>query len=786
MNKYEINELEQIEHPYEIEYSSLKSSKNESLKVHANKLKEMNKIINNNNNIKINSQNNFVLRNSPNLNSINSFKSYTNNNSHHIKNFRLNENVKKNLLNHIKSNKAIFHNKKCLNKIQIKNKKFNKKDNNNNNINVYSKVNDYWENREKQNKIKMLKIKKEREQKIYGELYPKPKISKNTKEIIERLKERNYELTTEDELEEEINKNIPVKTKEKNYFFKTVYYSNKNKLKQKNKKQNNKSVSKINTIYKYNKLYQIQTSYRNRAKTPKLKKYITSKNKKATNKKKLNLSTTDIKNLEKIRQIRKKEEDEKIKEIEDKIKEEDEKQILLDNKENIVITEKEIIDNNKSNYLNKSQNIMSMRNNNLVLNYISNLNEIMTSRKYLNEIYNKDKKIINHSFILNSSTNPNTSSIKKISINRRNNFSSNNKKSKTFDSKKMTKVKRKNIPKSNKSKNFIEYGLYDPESRSYRYRHYTDISNSYYTNIKFDNNHINNVDEEKFDSDKIKDRKNNIIIKQDNIPSESKEENRNVKNINKLKNNLRFEFHREMLEKKDDINKIYKKELKQKTDEIHKIEIELKERDKINKQLINESNTNNSDFDKIIKKNEFLNNKFNEFDNESLLKYREENLIKLEEIRQRGNKCDKRILFNIKNEEEKNIDQSDKQDKIKINTMKYKAILNSAQQTIENNLELYNNELKINEQKKKAILNRMFGDNYQKNFIYKDIDEDLKNRSLKFCVNNNIIKNEKNRDKNNIIKYSSLYRDDEENKEKLNDINGNLLENFDFERNHHL
>ena len=33
MNEYNANELEEFEHPYELEYSSLKSSKNESLKV---------------------------------------------------------------------------------------------------------------------------------------------------------------------------------------------------------------------------------------------------------------------------------------------------------------------------------------------------------------------------------------------------------------------------------------------------------------------------------------------------------------------------------------------------------------------------------------------------------------------------------------------------------------------------------------------------------------------------------------------------------------------------------
>jgi len=43
-----------------------------------------------------------------------------------------------------------------------------------------------------------------------------------------------------------------------------------------------------------------------------------------------------------------------------------------------------------------------------------------------------------------------------------------------------------------------------------------------------------------------------------------------------------------------------------------------------------------------------------------------------------------------------------------INIMKYKSILKYTQQKIENNLELFNNELKINKQKKKAFFINYF------------------------------------------------------------------------------
>jgi hypothetical protein len=281
----------------------MKSSKNDSLKAQTNKLKIINnKILDINDS---NKQKN-IFRNSPNLNSINSFKSLQNNNK---TDFRLNENTKKNLEKYIKSKQANQQNKKIKDKIFNQNMKINKDahKNNHNNINIYSQINNYWESRDKKNKIKMQQIKKEREEKIYGELSQKPKISKNSKEIIERLKERNYELTEEDGYEEEINMNIPIRTKEKNYFFKTVYYSNKNKLKNKNKSKINKSVSKVNTYYEKNKLNKIQKS-KKRPKTPKLKRNIKTQNKKSTNKK-LNFSVADIKNIELIKLIRNKEQD---------------------------------------------------------------------------------------------------------------------------------------------------------------------------------------------------------------------------------------------------------------------------------------------------------------------------------------------------------------------------------------------------------------------------------------------------------------------------------------------
>ena len=748
MKKCEINELEAFEHPYEIDFSSMKSSKNDSLKAQTNKLKIINnKILDINDS---NKQKN-IFRNSPNLNSINSFKSLQNNNN---TDFRLNENTKKNLEKYIKSKQANQQNKKIKDKVFNQNMKINKNahKNNHNNINIYSQINNYWESRDKKNKIKMQQIKKEREEKIYGELSQKPKISKNSKEIIERLKERNYELTEEDGYEEEINMNIPIRTKEKNYFFKTVYYSNKNKLKNKNKSKINKSVSKMNTYYEKNKLNKIQKS-KKRPKTPKLKRNIKTQNKKSTNKK-LNFSVADIKNIELIKLIRNKEQDEKMKEIKEKIKEEEnqnspDKNIIEKNENNVELV------NEKDNYnMNKSMNAMTMR------NYSMNiLSDIMISRRFLNDIYNRDKKVINHSFTINSTSIPKSSSKNQVSKNSKNISSSNNKNSKTISKKKNLRTKSENMNKKNSKKNLTGYGLYDPNSKSLKYRHFTEISNSY-NNININNDNIN-------ENEKNSDEK---MVQSDNI--RYSEINKNIIN-KKIKNNLFFEFDREIRDKKEELNQIYKDELMNRTNEIKKIEVELKERNMKNKKLIKESKVDDNDFHKIILKNQSINNQLNEINKEYLLKFREENLKRLSEIRQKENKYDRNIYSSVKNEEEKNVDDIFQK---KINVMKYKTILNNEQQNIENNLELFNNELKINEQKKKALLNKIYNNEYSKSMIL-----DNENDEYQLNLDKYLVKNDAALKENFTRKYFSKI-----NNENLNKTdNGDLVTNFDFQRRHH-
>lgn len=748
MKKYETNELEAFEHPYELEYSSMKSSKNDSLKAQANKLKEIN-----NNLLGINNINKYknVLKNSQNLISINSFKSLPNDNNI---NFRLNEKAKKSLEKYIESKQAKKQNKKLKDKVKKQNININKiaHRKNHNNINIYSKINNYWESRDKKNKLKMQQIKQEREQKIYGELSQKPKISKNSKIIIERLKERSYELTEEDGYEDEINMNIPIRTREKNYFFKTVYYSNKNKLKNRNRTKINKSVSKINSYYEKNKLNKIQKS-KKRAKTPKITRQKT--NNKKSSKQKLNFSVADIKNLELIKQLRNKEQDEKMNEINEKIKVE-ENENSLDKKENNE-NNAEFLNNNSYN-MNKSMNVISMRNCNMNL-----MNDIMTSRRFLNDLYNRDKKIINHSFVLNSSSIPKTSTLNKIDKKIKNKSSSYNKNYKTINQKKNLSTRSENINKRNINKNFTGYGLYDPQSKSLKYRHFTEIPCSY-NNINFNNENIKeNQKKSNENLNKMIQSENNRVLKHNN------------NHINKeIKNNLYFKFDRDLNEKNEEINQIYKNQLKYKTNEIKKIEIELNERNKINKQLIKESHTDDKDFQNIILKNQSINNQLNKMNNEYLLKFREENLKRLSEIRKKENKYDSNIYLKLKNEEEKNVDDLFNR---KINAKKFKSIINNEQQNIENNLELYNNELKINQEKKKALLNKMFNNKYSKSLVLEDDKDDFDDNNVdKYLVKNDVIIKE-----NFANKYFSKRTND--------DLNGaenkDLVSNFDFQRRHH-
>ena len=116
--------------------------------------------------------------------------------------------------------------------------------------------------------------------------------------------------------------------------------------------------------------------------------------------------------------------------------------------------------------------------------------------------------------------------------------------------------------------------------------------------------------------------------------------------------------------------------------------------------------------------------------------------------------------------------------------MKYKSILSSEQQNIENNLELYNNELRTNEQKKKALLNKLFSNDYKKSIALEN-DEDINNNGLQFGVNKYFVKNDLNLNDKYIYKYDSNRNENMLDKKGLNGNNENIVENFEFERRHH-
>ena len=145
-------------------------------------------------------------------------------------------------------------------------KKINKKQkliNNNkpNNIHIFSTINDYWEKREKENKIKINIIKRERDEKKYGDVYRKPKINKNTEAIINRIKKNiNNKILEEEQIEDQINRNIPIRTEKRSTYFKNNYKTCKNKN---YKKINNITITfdKTNKINKNNYRIDPKDSY---------------------------------------------------------------------------------------------------------------------------------------------------------------------------------------------------------------------------------------------------------------------------------------------------------------------------------------------------------------------------------------------------------------------------------------------------------------------------------------------------------------------------------------------
>ena len=260
-----------------------------------------------------NSQNEFTLKgfnNDKNINANNLFginnkyiyskKNFINlKNKNNIINKKNNNNKKEmnynfsNITNNIKNYFTLNNNNESIKKDKI-NKYLNTKDNSNfQNNNSFSKINDYWKKREEKNKLKMEKIKEERQQKLYGNIYPIPKINKNSKEIINKIKENQIiPVSEEDQIEDTINRNIPIKTEKRNTFF-----NNKNKY------------NIIDYKDSYVRLIKLK-NYKKRSTTPKPKNLNSLIKKKIPNnfqnhkiKKVININ--EIKNLEKINRLRK-------------------------------------------------------------------------------------------------------------------------------------------------------------------------------------------------------------------------------------------------------------------------------------------------------------------------------------------------------------------------------------------------------------------------------------------------------------------------------------------------
>ncbi len=210
-NEYHNSDLDGFQNPYELEYSTSvkdqqhqhqhQSSLIKSQKVPFNKIlpSNNNNINNNNNNLQ------FIQQKEE--------EEEEKNKNNFKKNYPLSLNITSNInkMNIPNVNNNNLYNYSC------------------NNFNSFSSTNAYWEKRERQNKLKMKEIKKEREKKIYGEMYQKPKISKGSEEIIKKIRDKSFDIIKfsgdsygEDfQQEDEINRNIPIRIQQSKNFFKT-------------------------------------------------------------------------------------------------------------------------------------------------------------------------------------------------------------------------------------------------------------------------------------------------------------------------------------------------------------------------------------------------------------------------------------------------------------------------------------------------------------------------------------------------------------------------------------
>ena len=780
------NKLEKYEIQFQPEQEfTLKISKNEILNLENNNQNDSHGINNNKYSFNINRNNNME------NNDINNYSYNFSNLSDKLKKYYTLNNNNKNNNDFIKVN---------LNNYNIIKRREKGKDNNKtpNNNHTYSKMNDYWEKREKKNKKKMEKIKKEREKKLYGNVYQKPKISKNSEDIINRIKENiNNQILEEEQIEDQINRNIPVKTKQRELYFKNNYNTNIDYYPNPDSQKMGKNNSIIDPKDSYVRLMKLK-KYHKRTKTPKPKNINSLIRKKIPNnykKVEKKLSINEIKSLEKIGRLRKEEENERFKKLQIKmnkessgykkdfneinINEEKAYKQLINISRNIHLNPQKgisidslnknikIISEKIKKKRNKIQNSLSINNkNNLTLKLNTSklenkMSEMMKQRRFLNEIYNIDKRIINHSYIQSSSNKNSPNNTNK----------SNQKKNKILDNNKINNMN--SFPnlsklnsylsqnKKNKNKNKRKINLYDKKSKNLKYKHFTDIK----TLPNSTTNSNNSLKYYNFIKNKIKfNNKNKFSILNKNF-----EINNNNKEKYKSLNNLNNPYMNNYFNKSININEgIINNNFLYGHNRTHNNIINK------NNENYPKYNLNNDQYSSIILQNESIDKIFKEIDNKSLLEYRKENENNLNELNKNKHKhrFNKRVLgSNLINqiEETKNYSQFDEIISRSIDNQKVKNILFNEKQKIENNLDYYNKELKLNKKKKEMILGEMHGKKINKN--YNNINNGI--NEIQFGQNN----------------YNYNYKQEEINKSQKqyffgNELDNNIIGTFNFQRKH--
>ena len=680
--------------------------------------------------------NEFTIRPTKNAQNIlinNNFDNYfmkTNNNDNNIT-FQMNNSKKSNnwiLDNHIK--KII---QETLNKNRFKN---DKKKLNANNLYKFSPDNNYWEKREIINKERFEKIKQEREQKMYGNVYPIPKINKNSKEIIRRLREKLNEKTVEeDQIEDQINRNIPIRTQQSHAFFrKDLNFSYIDNKRSNNKLKNNKRRLKTNNINKNNYIIDFKNSYVNLIKLKNNKKTKTPKPKKSKNETAIfkirNEKIPDINNnnLEKIIRLRKSQNEERIRQFQ-----ENKKLIESSFNNNSLVTQNfnftSQIKNNKT--LNISKGNLDIERENKKGNKnscLSNKIPSLTLEKEYNNLISskKQSKILNNISNTQSSSNyfnSKTDACKKIKdfYLKQNNtqiFSNLNKMAPPY--KKIKKIKKKR-----------NCNIYNLNMGNMRYVHYTE--NNHFLN----KSNINNNPSLKYINSFIKDNSfynnhNNQFYKVNNNSIFTNYSNsflgnyQSIYSLNGTINNKINNFNSYFFEKSKDKNYFY---------------------DKNYKTINYKNNQINNEFDK----NNYIENKSNDniydkLDNENLYKFRYENEKKLKELNRNISKNNKKLPTNKKKqiEESKEYFNNNLNDNIfaRMDNKKIKNILNNQNKKIKNNLDFFNKEYEINQMKKKMLLEQTFGNPY----LYNNL---ASNNS--FSYNNRYLANNNNNSKNIIV-----------------------------------